>query len=204
MIEDTPYTQRIPLAWRLDLDDFSTKIGQDTAGKRPGEELANLKDAHPIEGPRWDGVGGCHSRGSVQGHENAVTYTFVECFAQMPFPRRVLHKDHFAGANVARLAIAGGELYAIIEVDDVLPAGRPVPVQGISGGHFPENNACGRQALGESPRLRGLDILHFRIGKMRFAFIIRIESVDFHQFPPVRSARATMTSVSESACPTIA
>src|SRR5262249_47224986 len=121
-----------------------------------------------------------------------------------PFPRRVLHKDHFASANDARLAIAGGELYAIIEVDDVLPAGRRVPVQVIRRWHFPENNPGSREALGESPGLRGLDILHFRICKMRFAFIVRIEPVDLHQFPPVRSARATVPSVSESECPTIA
>ena len=52
MIEDTPYPERISLARWLDLDDLSTKIGQDTASKRPGEELADFEDAHPVEGPR--------------------------------------------------------------------------------------------------------------------------------------------------------
>jgi len=44
MLEDAPHPQGIPFLWRLDLDDFSAKIGQDTAGKRPGEELAEAEE----------------------------------------------------------------------------------------------------------------------------------------------------------------
>src|SRR5262245_1497910 len=49
MFEDTPHPQGIAFLWRLDLDDFSTKIGQDTAGKRPGYKLAKFEDTHPIK-----------------------------------------------------------------------------------------------------------------------------------------------------------
>src|SRR5262249_27857140 len=34
MLENAPHPQGIPFLWRLDLDDFGAKVGQDTASKR--------------------------------------------------------------------------------------------------------------------------------------------------------------------------
>src|SRR5262249_42873216 len=104
--------------------------------------------------------------GSVQRHKDAVAYPFVECLTQVAFPGRVLDQEHFTRTNDARFAITGGDLYAIIEVDDVLPTGCRVPVQVISRWHFPENDPGRREAFGESPRLRGLDILYFCVSKV--------------------------------------
>src|SRR5713101_6835934 len=103
----------------------------------------------------------------------------------MPFAGRVLDQEHFASTDDARLTIAGRDLYAIIKVDDVLAARRRVPVKVIRRWHFPENNPRCREALGEPSGLRGLDVLNFRVGKVGFAFVIRIESVNFHTSPPV-------------------
>src|SRR5262249_28223768 len=101
-------------------------------------------------------------------------------------------QQYFPRPDDTRLAIAGRNLDTIIEVDDVLPAGCRMPIQVIGGWHFPENNPGGREALGESPSRGGLDIFHVRLGKVRFTFVVGIESVDFHRFPPVRYASASM------------
>src|SRR5438132_8469665 len=105
--------------------------------------------------------------------------------AQMPFACRVLAQEHFARPNNARLPIAGRDLNAIVQVDDVLPARCRMPVKVVGWWYFPENNPRGREALGEPSSLCGLDVLYFLGGKVGFALVIRIESVNFHTFPPV-------------------
>src|SRR6266699_5505590 len=109
----------------------------------------------------------------------------VDGLAQMPFACGVLDQEHFARPNNARLTIAGGDLDAIVQVDDVLPARCRMPVKVVGWWYFPENNARGWEALGEPSSRRGLDVLHFFGGKVGFALVIRIESVNFHTSPPV-------------------
>src|SRR5882762_9908149 len=116
MLEDAPHPQGIAFLWRLDLDDFGTKIGQDAAGKRPGKELAEFENAHPIKRACRYSRGGYHSflstlsrhqgRDSVrpaidllQCHEDAVAHTFVDGLAQVPFAGCVFYQKHFAGTN---------------------------------------------------------------------------------------------------------
>src|SRR5712691_1316899 len=86
MVEDTPYPQRIPLARRFNLDDFSTKIGQETASKRPGDELADFEDAHPIKGPHRDGVGGCHSLAQSRVTKMQLRIRSLSALLRCPFP----------------------------------------------------------------------------------------------------------------------
>src|SRR5262245_18004012 len=86
MLEDPPLTYRISLARRVDLDDFGAKLGQDTASKRPGNELADLEDAHPIKGTRRDGVGGCHSRvcASIRTSRSGSEASFPHVHMRLP------------------------------------------------------------------------------------------------------------------------
>jgi hypothetical protein len=121
----------------------------------------------------------------LQGHEDAIAHTFIDGLAQVSLPGGVLYQEYFTGANHARLAIAGRDLYAVIQVDDVLPPRRRMPVEIIGRRYFPENNAGSRQALGKPARRRRLDILNFLSGKVRFALLVRIESVNVHRSPPV-------------------
>jgi hypothetical protein len=121
----------------------------------------------------------------LQSHEDAVADTFIDSLAQVPFAGGIFHQEHFAGTNDARLAIAGRDLYAIVQVDDILPAWRWMPVKIIGRRYFPENNARGWEALGESSGGRRLDVLNFLSSKVRLALRIRIESVNFHRFSPV-------------------
>src|SRR2546426_8396545 len=103
----------------------------------------------------------------------------VDGLAKMPLACRVLDQEPFARPNNARLPIAGGDLDAIVQVDDVLPARRRMPVKVVGWWYFPENNPRGWEALGEPSSLCGLDVLYFLGGKVGFAFIIRIESMNF-------------------------
>src|SRR5262249_34111077 len=121
----------------------------------------------------------------LQCHEDAVADTCIDGLAQVPFASCVFYQKHFAGTNDARLAIAGGDFYPIVQVDDVLPTRRRMPVKIIGRRHFSENNARGWKAFGEPSRRRRLDVLNFLSGKVGFAFLIRIEAVNFHRSPPV-------------------
>ena len=68
LIEDAPYPQGVALLWRLDLDDFSAKVGQNAASKRPGKELTEFKDTHPLKRACRNGRGGCHSSLGAMSH----------------------------------------------------------------------------------------------------------------------------------------
>src|SRR3989442_13368193 len=109
----------------------------------------------------------------------------VDGLAKIPFACGALEQEHFTRPNNARLPIAGGDLDAIVQVDDVLPARRRMPVQVVGWGYFPENNPRGWKALGEPSSLRGLDVFDFLGGKVGFAFVIRIESMNFHTSSPM-------------------
>jgi hypothetical protein len=87
MLEDTPHPQGIAFLWRLDLDDFSTKIGQDTARKRPGDELAKFEDTHPVEGRAGMVVDEAIGPSDLlQCHEDAVADTFIDSMLRCPLP----------------------------------------------------------------------------------------------------------------------
>src|SRR5205814_8409296 len=78
-------------------------------------------------------------------HEDAVADLASDGLRQMSLAGGVLDQDHFAGADHPRLAIARGDLHAGIEVYDVLPARRRVPVEVIVGLERGEDYDGGRQ-----------------------------------------------------------
>src|SRR5438105_3366900 len=77
-------------------------------------------------------------------HEDAVADLATDGLRQMSLAGGVLDQDHFAGADHAGLAVARGYLHAGIEVDDVLPARRRVPVEVVVGLDLAEDDAGGR------------------------------------------------------------
>src|SRR5258708_22697786 len=78
-------------------------------------------------------------------HEDAMADLALDRLRQMPLAGGVFDQDYFAGADHPRLAVARGDLHPGIEVDDVLPARRRVPVEVIIGLDFAEDDARGRQ-----------------------------------------------------------
>src|SRR5712692_8576005 len=83
----------------------------------------------------------------VYGHEDAVTNLAVDGLGEMALARRILDEDHLARADDPGFAVAGGNLHAGVEVDDVLAPRRGVPVEVVAGLHLAEDDAGGGQAL---------------------------------------------------------
>src|SRR5689334_4779135 len=110
---------------------------------------------------RTSGRYGRPSRGapSLERHEDAVAELAVEGLGEVALAPGVLDQQDLAGADLPRLPVAGGDLHAGIEVDDVLSAWRRVPGQVVVGLDLAEDDARGGQARREPARRRGLDVL---------------------------------------------
>src|SRR4029077_18456569 len=93
---------------------------------------------------------------------------------------RVLDQDDFAGADAPRLAVAGGDLDARVEVDDVLPARRGMPVEIVVGLHFTEDDPGGREPLREPAGAGRLRVLDLDVPEVRFAVLVHVQVVDLH------------------------
>src|ERR1700751_6358487 len=102
----------------------------------------------------------------------------LDMLRQVPLPGRVLDQDHLADADDPTLTVAGGYLHACVEIDDVLPARRRVPVDVVLGLGLAKNNPSGRQAFGQFAATPLLDPFHFDVTKMRLAAGVGIEIVD--------------------------
>ena len=110
-------------------------------------------------------------------------------FRQMTLAAGVLDQDHLAGADDPALAVAGGDLHAAVEVDDVLAAGCGMPVEIVVAGGLAEDDAGGRQPRRVLAELPLLDPLHLDVAKVRFALCIDVEIVNAHAVPPRSSLR---------------
>src|SRR5262245_5074310 len=120
----------------------------------------------------------------VERYEDSVTQPSVEGLGQVALARRVLHENDFTRADLARLAVARGDLHAGIEVDDVLAARRGMPVEIVVGLDLAEDDARRRQALGRLARPAALGDLDFDVTEMRLALRVDVEIVDSHARPP--------------------
>src|ERR1043165_9220545 len=123
----------------------------------------------PGEGPR-----------SLDGHEDAMPKLAIEGLRQVPLAPGVLDEDHLPGADAARLAVARGDLHARVQVDDVLPPGRGVPVEVIVGLDLSENDARGRQARGEAAGPAGLHVRNLHVLEVGLALLIDEQMMDLH------------------------
>src|SRR5581483_5716838 len=92
----------------------------------------------------------------------------------------VLHEDHFAGADAARLAVARGDLHARVQVDDVLAPGRRVPVEVVVGLDLSEYDSGRGQARGEAARGTGLHVRDLHVLEVRLALVVDEQVMDLH------------------------
>src|SRR5262245_47662663 len=89
------------------------------------------------------------SCGLFDRDEERVADLALDVIGQVPLAGGVLDQDDLADADHPALAVARGDLHAGVEVDDVLPARRRVPVEIVLGLGLPEDDAVRGQAPGE-------------------------------------------------------
>src|SRR5262249_49303181 len=70
---------------------------------------------------------------------------------QMPLAVRILDQDHLAGADGPRFAVARGDAHAGVEVDDVLPPRRRMPIEVVVASSLAKDDARRRQAARQFP-----------------------------------------------------
>ena len=109
-----------------------------------------------------------------------MAHLAVERLGQMPLPPGVLHQQDLAGADLPRLAVAGRDLHAGVEVDDVLAAWGGVPVEVVVGLDLAEDEAGGRQARRQPPGARGLGERDLDGLEVRFSVPVGEQPVYFH------------------------
>jgi hypothetical protein len=101
----------------------------------------------------------------------------LDVLRQVAFAGGVLDQNHIADADHPALAVAGGYLHAGIEIDDVLPARRRMPVDVVLGLGLAEDDTGGWQALGKLAASPLLDPFHVDVAEMRLAAAIGIQIV---------------------------
>ena len=111
----------------------------------------------------------------LERDEDAVPQLAVDRLRQMSLAVRVLDQDDFAGADAPRLAVAGGDLNARVEVDDVLPARRRMPVEIVVGLDLAEDDPGGREPLREPAGAGRLGVLDLDVPEVRFAVLVRVQ-----------------------------
>src|SRR5688572_9876279 len=79
--------------------------------------------------------------------EERVADLALDVIREVTLAGRVLDQDDLAHANQPTLAVARGDLHPGIEVDDVLPARRGVPVEVVLGLGLAEDDSGRRQEL---------------------------------------------------------
>src|SRR5580700_9642285 len=93
---------------------------------------------------------------------------------------RVLDQDHVARLDEAAFAVARGDLHPGVEVDDVLPARRRVPVDVVLGLGLAKDDAGRRQLLRHLAAAPLLDPVDLDVAEMRFAVRVGVEVVNLH------------------------
>src|SRR5919108_127890 len=120
----------------------------------------------------------------VERDEDAVPQPPVERLGEMALARSVLDEDDLARADLARLAVARGDLHAGVEVDDVLPSRRGMPVEIVVGLDLAEDDAGRRNALGRLARAAALREFDLDVAEVCLALGVDVEIVDSHARPP--------------------
>src|SRR3989441_4236983 len=127
---------------------------------------------------------------SVHGDEDAVARLAVERLGAMPLAPRVLDEEHFAGADAARLAVTRGDLYARVEIDDVLPPRGRMPVEVVVGRHLAEDDSRGGEARRQPARAGRFRGGGFHVLEGRLAVLVGGEPVGLHGTPACGVRRA--------------
>src|SRR5580704_1145909 len=124
-------------------------------------------------------------------HENRMPDLSVHVLRQVALAGSVLDQDHLADADHPALAVAGGYLHPGVEIDDVLPARRRVPVDVMLGLRLAKDDTRGRQALGKLAAPALLDPLHFDVAEMRLSARVGIQIKYAHRRLSSNLARLT-------------
>src|SRR5262245_18079718 len=101
----------------------------------------------------------------------------------MALAPRVVHEEHLAGFHMPGLALARVDLYARVQVHDVLPSGRRVPVEIAGAGDLAKDDARGRLARRDPAGRRGRLELHLDVLEVRLALLVCVEADDLHCAP---------------------
>src|SRR2546430_8614772 len=115
---------------------------------------------------------------SIDRHEDRVPHLAAHGLRQMALAAGVLDQEHLAGADDAALAVAGRDLHAAVEVDDILAARGGVPVEVVVAGRLAEDDAGGLQPLGELAEVPLLDPLHLDVAEVRLPLRIDVDIVN--------------------------
>src|SRR5215813_344673 len=118
---------------------------------------------------------------SVDGNEDAVPRRLVDSLGEMALAPGVLHEH--ARLHPAHLAVAGGELHARVQVDDVLAPRCGMPVEVVLAGHLAEDDASGGLAGRYAPGGRGRLELDLDVLEVRLALRVGVEPDDLHRAP---------------------
>jgi hypothetical protein len=104
----------------------------------------------------------------------------VDRLRDVALAARVLDQEDFARADDAGLAVAGGDFHRGVEIDDVLPPRRRVPVISVTALGGAKDDAGRGKARGDlaaGPNAFGLDL---DIAEMGLAIVVGIEVMDVH------------------------
>src|SRR5437588_288734 len=96
----------------------------------------------------------------------------------MPMMLSALHLSSFL---VSSVAVARGDLHPRVEVNDVLPARRRVPVEIVIGLHLAEDDASRGQPLRQFAGAALFDPFDVDVAEMRLALGIGVKIVDPHR-----------------------
>src|ERR1039458_2276787 len=117
---------------------------------------------------------------SVDRNEDGMAELAADGFRQVALAGDVLDQDDLAGADHAGLAVAGGDLHAGVEVDDVLAARRRMPIQVVVAGGLAEDNAGGGQTHAEFAGVAGFDPFDLDVTEVGLTVGGGVEIVDTH------------------------
>src|SRR2546421_8912188 len=124
----------------------------------------------------------------------------LDVIGEVALAGRVLDENDVAGGDEPVFAVARGDLHPGIEVDDVLPARRRVPVDIVLGLGLAKDHAGRRQLPRQFAAAALLGPFDLDVAEMRLAIGVGVEIVDPHLSLPgsafgYSAARAAASSV---------
>src|ERR1700722_16105024 len=118
----------------------------------------------------------------------------LDVVGEVAFAGCVLDQDDLAGLDKTAFAVARGDLHPGVEVDDVLPARRRVPVDVVLGLGLAKDDAGCRQLFRQFAAAALLDPVDLDVAEMRFTVGVGVEVVDLHRRPFYSAALAGTSS----------
>src|SRR4051794_25351617 len=94
---------------------------------------------------------------------------------------RVLNQNDLPGTNHSSLPVAGGDPVSNVQIDDVLAAGRVVPVQVVGGWHLAEGDARREDTARDHAANGLLGPVDLDVAKVGLSLLVGVEIVDAHR-----------------------